>query len=944
MRFPPLLITKKIVYFKSAYMRLTKASFRLGVENKKFKGETMRNKRRVIPRCFFSNRSGLLLFSILLSFYGIPQINASEFSIDETMPQTIPEEIIADWKAQDQSEGSYASAIAKINDELPLPYKCRAASGNDEAAYINACHLRRISRIQRFPDQLKNILYARHHDIGGTIIGFTEELKTDSFISGIGRFGTQPAISRGPYYSPGSALLLLQMKNMYPSPSILKEDPNGVIRDPCVSFDGKKVVFAWSKDNNGYHIYEMEINNPEKPPVQLTDDPPGLTVSDFEPCYLPNGDIVFNSSRCFGYVDCNFNITSNLYIMNKEGNYLRRVCFDQLHTSYPTITSNGTILYSRWEYNDRNIATCYGLFYMHADGTHQTEYFGNQTTWPATISQGREIPNSSGKILGISGGHMGPYAGDLIIIDPSMGRNGSKSVKLIAPKRPNPVDPPYLYGVPDSNKLFQNPYPLSEDWFLISYRPNISSKFKIYLMDINGNRELLAWDEQSVSQQQSVSPPFLPIRTANTVDYTKTTGEVTMTNAYYGSGTGDAVLKGSIKKIRVIALEYHTDPSFGNTGGGASQGITMTPVARWLGSWMSKRILGEAAVDSNGAAKFIVPARTPVYFQLIDSNGCAINSMRSWATLMPGETFSCYGCHEDKNVSPPTGPPALSGKSQELDSFYGIKNEHLYYPKHIQSIWDAKCIKCHKPGKPAGEILDLSGTKIWTGDLKNDPNNVNACRFWCKSYYNLTVPKYVNFIDVNSRAEGLPPYSAGAIKSGLLDTLRNPPPGMKVSLTKEETGKICAWIDLCIPHSGFYTDDMRTRDSSQYLERLKRRDLEDSVEEKNIAQFIAVGGYKSYSTASFDTKNSVSGSPRRSENNFSVYPSSSGKRLIVRIPGKGTMDILDVLGRTVKTFSFDVARYDRSMSVSFGTKLPKGVYIASFKGSALKGHQIITVQ
>jgi hypothetical protein len=915
---------------------------RLREKNKRFfTGERARRAYRSVPRGLLAGNRSAWLAALTVIAFCYSREAAEQAAFDENFPETVPEEIIADWKSVDRSEGSYSAAVGKILTELPAMYRCRIVQGaTDEATYINACHWRRVSRIRKLSDKLSNILYARHHDVGGNIIGYIEELPVDTFVSRSGKFGNRPSESRGPYYTPGGALLLLAMKNPYPTPAILLEDAKGVIRDPCVSFDGKKVVFAWTKDNRGYHIYEMEINHPEKPPVQLTDDPPGLTVSDFEPCYLPNGDIVFNSSRCFGYVDCNFNITSNLYLMNKEGKFLRRVCFDQLHTCYPTISSTGTILYSRWEYNDRNIATCFGLFQMFIDGSHQTEYFGNQTSWPATICQAREIPDSKGKVLAITGGHMGPYAGDLIIIDPAIGRNGANSVKLVAPKRPNPVDPPFLYGVPDSSKLFQNPFPINEEWFLISYRTDISSRFRVYLMNVNGDRELLAWDAQSVSQQQLIFPHQVDI-IATQADYSMTTGVVTMANAYWGSGTGEKVPKGSIKKIRVIALEYHTDPSFGNTG---SSGITMTPVARWLGSWMAKRIIGEARVDSAGSANFIVPARTPVYFQLIDSNDCAINSMRSWATLMPGETFSCYGCHEDKNtVSPPVNS-ALRGKAQELDSFYGIKNSYLYYPKHIQSIWDAKCVRCHKPGKPAGQKLDLSGTKIWTGDLRDDPNNVNACRFWCKSYYNLTIPKYVNFIDVNSPAEGLPPYSAGSIKSGLIDTLRNPPPGMSVTVTKAEMAKICAWIDLCIPHSGFYTDDMLTRDSIQYLDRLKRRFMSDSVEAKNIAEFVAVGGYNSYVNPGTYARQAVRGEFKRSGNDFVVRLSQSGRGLFARVPGGGKLVLMDVLGRTIESYSVRAGASETCITVPIRGKLPKGVYCVFFKGTVLTKQKLVSVQ
>jgi hypothetical protein len=898
---------------------------------------------------FVSN--ALSIMGALFLFVGVFKISISKADsepviIDESAPQVIQDEIIADWKTKDNAENSYASAIANIKTGFADndAYKSKIVDGVDEAAYINACHWRRVSRIKPWSEQLYKILYARHHDIGGSIIGFTEELPNDTFTSKIGKWGSQYSISRWDYVT-GGALLQLTMNNYYPRPIVLFEDKKGFVRDPCVSFDGKKVVFAWNPDpdRGGYHIYEMEINNPQKPPVQLTSDPCGLAVSDFEPCYLPNGDILFNSSRCFGYVDCNFNITSNFYLMNKEGKYLRRICFDQLHNFYPSVMSDGSILYSRWEYNDRNIANCFGLFIMNTDGSHQREYFGNQTSWPATLPQAREIPGANGKVLAITGGHIGPYAGDLMIIDPSKKRNGVEAVQLVAPLRqsPKPKDVDFLYGVPDSTKLFQNPFPLNKDWFLISYRVNRSSKFRIYLMNINGDRELLAWDDQSVSQQQSCIPRTTPPVIAYQADYSKSTGRVTMANAYFGSGTGENVASGSIAKIRIIALEYHTDPSFGNTG---SSGFTMTPVGRWTASWMSKSIVGEARVEEDGSADFYVPSRTPLYFQLIDRNGCAINSMRSWLTVMPGEQFSCIGCHEDKNVAPGSYSNRMAKAPQDLDSFYGIKNDYLYYPKHIQPILDSNCISCHKRTKASGG-LDLSGTKIWTGTLKNDPNNNNACRYWCKSYYNLTNPdsNYVNFIDVNSPAEGLPPNSVGSVASRLIKKLRNPSAGMNVNLSKKDMAYICAWIDLSIPHSGRYTDDMQHDDSLKYLSRLSRRQKMEMIENSNINDFVNAGQYQSYHDVSFNAQSNKNFKNSLKKQDFSVRFSSSGHGIFVKTMYDGKLTLTDLSGRVIKIFQINSIVSRQNSGIFFRTNLSKGIYIANYSGTRSTEHHMFAV-
>ena len=83
--------------------------------------------------------------------------------------------------------------------------------------------------------------------------------------------------------------------------------------------------------------------------------------------------------------------------------------------------------------------------------------------------------------------------------------------------------------------------------------------------------------------------------------------------------------------------------------GPAGEALVCTPVSIGNGSWDAKIVLGEATVHPDGSAFFTLPARTPIYFQAIDEQGRAIQTMRSWPTLQPGESISCVGCHESKN-------------------------------------------------------------------------------------------------------------------------------------------------------------------------------------------------------------------------------------------------------------------------------------------------------
>ena len=186
--------------------------------------------------------------------------------------------------------------------------------------------------------------------------------------------------------------------------------------------------------------------------------------------------------------------------------------------------------------------------------------------------------------------------------------------------------------------------------------------FGLYFMDIDGRRELLAWDPQ-VSCNHPVplaERPRIPKRPSE-VDYRKTQGTYYVQDVYLGPGL-KGIPRGTIKSLRVVALEFRAAGIGRNFNEGpAGNALASTPISIDNGAWDVKRVLGTAKVAEDGSACFSVPARTPVYFQLLDEDNCVVQSMRSWSTLQPGETFSCVGCHEDKNTSPPPATKAAGG-------------------------------------------------------------------------------------------------------------------------------------------------------------------------------------------------------------------------------------------------------------------------------------------
>ena len=96
--------------------------------------------------------------------------------------------------------------------------------------------------------------------------------------------------------------------------TVLLDDPQGGVRDPHLHYDGKKILFSYRKGGSRYyHLYEINVDGSGL--RQITDGP----FDDIEPIYLPDGDIVFCSSRCNRWVQCWFTQVAVLYRCDADG-------------------------------------------------------------------------------------------------------------------------------------------------------------------------------------------------------------------------------------------------------------------------------------------------------------------------------------------------------------------------------------------------------------------------------------------------------------------------------------------------------------------------------------------------------------------------------------------------------------------------------------------------
>jgi hypothetical protein len=850
--------------------------------------------------------------------------NLQLLTIDETMPDTIPAEVFADW--QDQDGTNYASSIASIKANYPAIADKITGSGKE--GYKQACHWRRVSRMKPFAADLEHIMFARHHNFGGVVIGYHDN--SDS------------AYCDMSWESKG-ALCVLTMKNYYSTFKDILRRTDAVVRDPCVSFDGKKVLFAISGKGKGkgYKIYEMEIADTSTL-RQLTFDDQGLsdetfTVSDFEPCYLPNGDIMFTSTRNFVLSAQTFNTTTGMFLMNGQGKYMRRVGFDQAHTFYPVLMDDGTVMYSRWEYNDRALISCMGLFVMNPDGSRQTEYFGNQTGWPLTMLQARPIPGST-KVLAVAGGYHGPYAGELMLVDHAKGYNGKQSVSMIAPKRETRPDADTAdLGKGGVKSLFQTPCPLDENNFLVSWRKNeTDSDYRLYFMNVDGARELLAWAGQSVSQPVLIKPRMEPATPAIQANYGDSVGTFTMQDVYTGDGM-QGVARGAAKSLRVIALHYRIagcganfGASMGSAPSGAFASAIACPVSAYGASLEAKEVLGEAKIFPDGSAAFKVPARTPVYFQVIDSNGYCIATMRSWSTLMPGETFNCAGCHAAKLLPPPAAIHPAAGAPQALDKPLGVENNRFDFSKMIQPIFDRKCISCHTANHSSGF------------DLRGDSMSVSSSKKWAKSYNALlkgtgvkSSNDAINICTFFSLPEQQLPYSFGSSLSGIMTKGGMSGGHHEVQVTDVERKTVACWIDLCAPYAGYYNGNMTVADSGNYAKLEQKSEKWAAIEKTNIKEMLAAQtGAMLYGRG--NATNTSSGfNPR-----MTYVPARNA--FVLNHADRGNFMLIDLTGRVIYRLEI-LDRHLAQASIPLPPSLAKGLYVARFVGESLTRQRLVSI-
>lgn len=554
----------------------------------------------------------------------------------------------------------------------------------------------------------------------------------------------------------------------------------GFILDLSPSWDGKRLLMSYKEQvDQPYHVWEIQADGSGL--RQITSGP----YHDFNPVELPDGRVCFASSRVEAYSMCQNYLACALYVGNADGSDVHRIDFTTLCTNAPAVLPDGSLIATRWEYQDKSIFSWQGLWTIRPDGRALKLWYGNTITVPNSLYGAKPIPGAPHRVVMTMTAHHYPPIGDLAIIDRRLGTEEPAAMRQLTfatQYRPTkgkdfrdmnwgPGDRFYPW-------TYCDPWPLAEDLFVAAYGGGDAGphQFRLCLLTDQGLQRTL-YEEPGKSFYSPVPLAARPRPTVIPGRPEDGEGEGTFfVKDIYRGLREQGVTAGQVARLRVMEVlpkKYNTEglryrdhyPVIGH------------------GSYYVKRNLGSVPVRPDGSVCFRAPAKRELYFIALDAAGKEVQRMGSVTQITPGEQVSCIGCHENRLSAPPLSLARLHDLPTPDELEPPPWGEAVDFVQQVQPILNRHCVSCHSGPNPKAK-LDLSGDRT---------------RMFNMAYTNLTLRNLVDYYYINPGPTGVfPALKTGSQVSKLTAQIESK--HSDADLNDVERRTIYAWIDADAPY------------------------------------------------------------------------------------------------------------------------------------------------
>jgi HEAT repeat protein len=456
---------------------------------------------------------------------------------------------------------------------------------------------------------------------------------------------THNTTDAGPVYRPGRNLAILDINGPSPVVVPLTEFSDGYVADAHVSYDGRRVLFARRLQHDPWwHLYEINVDGSHL--RQITHGP----YHHVSPAYLPDGRIVFSTTRLGTRDEYHGYPCTGLAVMDLDGSNLQFIGFNLGRDADTVIGPDGNLLFARLEIFYARLKVEWNLLSALPDGTQTTTRYGPErrefwsqidggyTAWGDTGLRHRVLRLSQPQPFGPARYVMNTQAGPIV----TEGRRAERIIR------------------PDMTWAITSPYPLDDRTLLVAAgkkpyesvggsRPTDTVDLGIYQLDMASGDMTPLYNDPHVADfgARPLHPRPIPpvIATSSGVRQRQFTGTLYCSSAFISQL--DAVgERGRLVRIieglpQVARHQTHTNHGLPWKNHGGAIG----------------RVLGTVPLAADGSFAIEVPADRFLHLQVLDSDRQVVGNQLLWMYVRPGERKGCIGCHESPDTTTASHQP-----------------------------------------------------------------------------------------------------------------------------------------------------------------------------------------------------------------------------------------------------------------------------------------------